>query len=57
MDGVGSQFAKNDVYRQLIKEQAVQFAGLKIFYTQDISPYTPRQALNLDPKPHLIIYQ
>ena len=57
MDGVGSQFAKNDVYRQLIKEQAVQFAGLKIFYTQDISPYTPRQALNLDPKPHVVIYQ
>jgi hypothetical protein len=57
MDGVGSQFAKNDVYRQLIKEQAVQFAGLKIFYTQDIAPYTPRQALNLDPKPHVVIYQ
>ena len=57
MDGTGNQFVKTDVYRLMVKEQAVQFAGLKIFYTQDISPFTPRQALNLDPKPHLIIYQ
>jgi hypothetical protein len=57
MDGVGGQLVKTDVYRQVVKEQPVQFAGVKIFYTQDIIPFTPRQALNLDPKPHLIIYQ
>jgi hypothetical protein len=57
MDGVGAQLVKTDVYRRMVKEQPVQFAGLKIFYTQDIVPYTPRQALNLDPKPHVIIYQ
>ena len=57
MDGTGNQFVKTDVYRMMVKDQPVQFAGLKIFYTEDISPFSPRQALNLDPKPHLIIYQ
>jgi hypothetical protein len=57
MDGVGPQGAKIDVYRRVVHDQPVQFAGLKIFYTQDPLPFTPRQALSLDPTPYVIIYQ
>lgn len=57
MDGVGPPNSKADVYRQLVRDQPVQFAGLKIFLTQDERPFTPRQALSLQPVPHVIIYQ
>jgi hypothetical protein len=57
MDGVGSQGAKADVYRQVVRDQPVQFGGLKIFYTQDINPFTPRQAVGLLPVPYVVIFQ
>jgi hypothetical protein len=57
MDGVGGQFVKSDVYRQVVHDQPVQYAGFKIFYTQDINPFTPRQVVDFDPVPYVVAYQ
>jgi hypothetical protein len=57
MDGVGGQAVKAEVYGLVVRNQPVQYAGLKIFYTQDVIPFSPRQALALNPIPHVVIYQ
>lgn len=62
MDGWGSKDLKRGTYAQVIKPEPVQFAGLKIFYKNDLkSPstgiFTPTEALQLDPKPIFIQYQ
>ncbi len=51
MDGVGSQGAKADVYRRVVRDQPVQFAGLKIFFTQDSNPFTPGRRSASSPPP------
>ncbi|MGH2355332.1 MAG: hypothetical protein ACRDJN_27295, partial [Chloroflexota bacterium] len=57
MDGVGGQAAKISKYRWLVRDRGVQFAGIKIFYTEDVRPLTPPQVLSLDPPPNVVIYQ
>lgn len=57
MDGVGGPEAKIGRYGQVVRDQPVQFAGFKVFYTQDTNPLTPEQVLGLDPAPHVVIYQ
>jgi hypothetical protein len=62
MDGWGSKDLKRGTYSQVIEPEPVQFAGLKIFYKNDLKPpstgiFTPTEALQLDPKPIFIQYQ
>jgi len=62
MDGWGPVPLKKDTYRSIIEPEPVQFAGLKIFYKNDLKPpstglFSPTEALLLQPAPLYIQYQ
>ncbi len=62
MDGWGPKDLKRGTYAQVIQPEPVQFAGLKIFYKNDLKApstgiFTPSEALQLNPKPIFIQYQ
>ena len=62
MDGFGTQHLKRGTYAHVITQEPVQFAGLKLFYKNDIPPrgdamLTPTQAIELLPSPLFIQYQ
>jgi hypothetical protein len=62
MDGWGPRDLKRSTYSRVIIPEPVQFAGLKIFYKNDMKPpstgiFSPAEALELDPKPIYIQYQ
>lgn len=57
MDGFGSTAEKLASYNSYVRDQPVQFAGVKLFYQQDHPVFTPRQALDLTPTPFVVIYQ
>jgi hypothetical protein len=57
MDGFGPPAAKLSKYEWLVRDQMVQFSGFKLFYRQDSPLLTPREVIDLDPSPSIIIYQ
>jgi hypothetical protein len=62
MDGWGPRDLKRSTYSRVIIPEPVQFAGLKIFYKNDMKPpstgiFSPEEALELNPKPVYIQYQ
>lgn len=57
MDGYGPPALKRAAYRVAIRREPVEFAGLKLFYKNDRPRLTPREALNLQPGPSVVIYQ
>jgi hypothetical protein len=56
-DGYGAPELKVDVYNILVRDEPVGFAGVKLFYKQDVPLMTPAEILGLTPSPDLIIYQ
>jgi hypothetical protein len=62
MDGWGFGAKKINTYKRVITQEPVQFAGFKLFYKNDLLPpskamLTPKEVLNLQPKPSYIQYQ
>ena len=57
MDGFGSPALKRRVYRVTVSNEPVQHAGIKLFYKNDKPLMTPRELLELEPKPSVVIYQ
>jgi hypothetical protein len=62
MDGWGSKDLKRGTYYTVIEPEPVQFAGIKLFYKNDLKPpstgmLTPAEVLDLHPKPIYIQYQ
>ncbi|MDA8611368.1 hypothetical protein N9L18_00695 [Candidatus Pacebacteria bacterium] len=62
MDGWGSKDLKRGTYWHVIEPEPVQFAGVKIFYKNDLKEpstgiFTPQDVLELDPKPIYVQYQ
>jgi hypothetical protein len=62
MDGWGSKELKRGTYRAVIESEPVQFAGIKLFYKNDLKGastglLTPAEVLNFKPKPIYIQYQ
>ncbi len=62
MDGWGGGAKKIGTYRNFIYPEPVQFTGFKLFYKNDLWPpsttmLTPKELLNLSPKPSYIQYQ
>jgi hypothetical protein len=57
MDGFGAPALKQAQYRSYVRDQAVGFSGIKLFYHHDQPLLTPSQVLGLDPHPDLVIYQ
>jgi hypothetical protein len=56
-DGFGGPEAKFTKYRQLVRDQPIQYGGFKVFYRQDVPVLNPEQVLVLDPAPAVITYQ
>jgi hypothetical protein len=57
MDGFGTPYVKADKYRSFVRDQAVQFGGVKLFYKHDKPLWTSADVLDLQPAPDLVIYQ
>lgn len=62
MDGWGGPEKKIGTYRNFIYPEPVQFTGFKLFYKNDLWPpstamLTPKELLNLNPRPIYIQYQ
>jgi hypothetical protein len=56
-DGYGAAELKTAVYNFLVRDEPVEFAGVKLFYRQDFPIMTPREILDLVPAPDVVIYQ
>ncbi len=56
-DGYGAPELKTAVYNFLVRDEPVEFAGVKLFYDQDVPLMTPQEILALVPAPDVIIYQ
>lgn len=61
MDGWGTPSGKTAIYDEYIKDQPVEFTGIKLFYHNDTlngsALMTPAQVLSLTPEPIYIQYQ
>jgi hypothetical protein len=62
MDGWGPKDLKRGTYQQVIVPEPVQFAGIKLFYKNDLKApstglLTPADVLQLHPKPIYVQYQ
>src|SRR3989344_5567788 len=62
MDGFGSKEKKRGTYSRVIYPEPVQFAGIKLFYKNDVRPpanglLTPAEVLKLTPSPVYVQYQ
>lgn len=57
MDGFGSPEAKLANYEIFVKNELIEFGGIKMFYRQDDPLLTPDIIVNLDPPPFVVIYQ
>jgi hypothetical protein len=56
-DGYGGPELKTAVYNFLVRDEPVEFAGVKLFYGQDVPLMTAQEILALVPAPNVIIYQ
>ena len=56
-DGYGAPELKTAVYNFLVRDEPVEFAGVKLFYGQDVPLMTAQEILALVPAPDVIIYQ
>lgn len=62
MDGWGPKALKRGTHAQIIEPEPVQFAGVKVFYKNDLKPpstgiFTPEEIVALHPEPVYIQYQ
>jgi hypothetical protein len=62
MDGWGSKDLKRGTYGTVIEPEPVQFAGIKLFYKNDLKPpstglLSPAEVLELYPRPIYVQYQ
>lgn len=56
-DGYGVPELKIAVFNFLVRDEPLEFAGIKLFYRQDDPLMTPAEVLALTPSPDVIIYQ
>ena len=56
MDGHGTTKEKVDKYNSLLGDIPQVFKGMQIFLRLDATPFTPAQALALNPSPDVIVY-
>lgn len=57
MDGFGSQSLKQASYRAIMRQRALDFAGIKLFYRQDSTLLKPGDVMALRPVPSVVIFQ
>lgn len=56
-DGYGAPELKTAVYNFLVRDEPVEYAGVKLFYRQDDPLMSAEEILALVPSPDVIIYQ
>jgi hypothetical protein len=56
-DGYGAPELKTAVYNFLVRDEPVEFAGVKLFYRQDMPMMSAQEILALIPAPDVVIYQ
>jgi hypothetical protein len=56
-DGFGTRAVKRGSWEQVIVDDGVELAGIKLFYKFDPDLMTPADVLSLTPKPVVVIYQ
>ncbi len=56
-DGFGDPDLKTSVYNILVRDEPVEFGGIKLFYRQDKPLMEPSDVVDLNPSPDLVIYQ
>ena len=57
MDGFGAADAKIGNYAHFVRDQLIEFGGIKLFYRQDDPLLTPTEIVALEPDPLVVIYQ
>ena len=57
MDGFGGPGAKSGNYEKFVREEPLQYGGIKLFYKQDKPLMTPKDIVALSPTPLVVIYQ
>ncbi|MBI2952755.1 MAG: hypothetical protein HYY30_00440 [Chloroflexi bacterium] len=57
MDGFGSQPLKLKHYEWYVRDELIEYAGIKLFFDQDTPLFTAEEIMSLDPVPDVIIYQ
>lgn len=57
MDGWGLPTAKIANYNMFVRDELIQYGGIKLFYRQDDPLMTPEEVVKLDPPPLVVIYQ
>lgn len=57
MDGFGGRAIKLRHYEWYVRDEPVEFAGIKLFYRQDTDLFQPGDLMALDPRPDVVIYQ
>jgi hypothetical protein len=56
-DGYGVPELKTAVYNFLVRDEPVEFGGVKLFYRQDVPVMSAQEILALVPSPDVVIYQ
>ncbi len=57
MDGFGGREIKIKHYNMYVRDELIEFGGIKLFYKQDTNLLQPEEVLRLTPPPDVIIYQ
>lgn len=57
MDGFGGPGAKSGNYDKFVREEPLEYGGIKLFYKQDKPLMTPKDIVALSPTPLVVIYQ
>ena len=57
MDGFGGAEAKIGNYGHFVRDELIEFGGIKLFYKQDDPMPTPAEIVALDPPALVVIYQ
>lgn len=57
VDGFGDRPLKRANYSAVIRQRALEFAGIKLFYNEDTNLFAAKDVMTLRPEPAVIIYQ
>lgn len=57
MDGWGLPQAKIANYNAFVRDELIQYGGIKLFYKQDEPLLTPAEVIHLEPTPLVVIFQ
>jgi hypothetical protein len=57
MDGFGGAGAKIENYDIFVRQELIEYGGIKLFYKQDDPLLTPAEIVALEPSPLFVVYQ